>query len=75
VTAGFVIVAPLTTKDKGIAFHVRVEPPEGGVTAISYIKCEDVRSLATERLDRRWGAIAPARMLLVEDRLRILLSL
>ena len=73
--AGLVIVAPLTTKVKNIPFHVLLSPPEGGVTAPSYIKCEDVRSIAKERLERRWGAISPQTMALVEDRLRILLSL
>jgi len=72
---GLVVVAPLTTKDKGIPFHVRLDPPEGGVTAVSYIKCEDIRSIAKERLERRWGTIGTANMTLVEDRLRILLSL
>ncbi len=73
--AGLVVALPLTTKDKSIPFHVRLEPPEGGVAAVSFIKCEDIRSLATERLERRWGMILPQTMTLVEDRLRILLSL
>lgn len=41
----------------------------------SFIKCEDIRSVATERLSRRLGSISPATMRLIEDRVRILLDL
>ena len=50
--AGLVIVIPITTKDKGIPLHVGVFPPEGGLNEQSFIKCEDVRSVAKERLVR-----------------------
>lgn len=73
--AGLVVVLPLTTRAKGIPFHVEIVPPEGGVKTKSFIKCEDVRSVAQERLSRRWGAISPATIAAVEDRLRILLDL
>jgi mRNA interferase MazF len=29
--SGLVVVLPVTSKDKGIPFHIKVEPPEGGV--------------------------------------------
>lgn len=73
--AGLVVVLPLTTRARGIPSHVPVDPPEGGVTARSFVKCEDVRSISTARLSRRWGTVLPATMALVEDRVRILLGL
>ena len=73
--AGLVIVLPITTKAKGIPFHVQIKPPEGGLRSASYIKCEDVRSVAKERLARRLGAISTASQADVDDRLRILLGL
>ncbi len=73
--AGLAVVLPITTKDKGIPFHVEVSPPEGGLKEISLIKCEDVRSLSTERLIRRLGIVSSDKLLLVEDRLRILMGL
>ncbi len=73
--AGLVIVLPLTTKAKGIRSHVAVSPPEGGVRAPSFIKCEDVRSVAVERLSRRMGAVTSQTMQAVEFRLRILMDL
>jgi mRNA interferase MazF len=73
--AGLVIVLPMTTKDKGIRSHVRVEPPEAGLKEVSFIKCEDVRSVSAERLVNRWGAVSHNTLNDVENRLRILIGL
>lgn len=73
--AGLVVVLPLTTVAKGIPFHVEIDPPEGGVKVRSFIKCEDVRSVAKERLSRPWRKVSRHTLEVVEDRLRILLGL
>ena len=73
--AELVIVVPLTTKAKNIRTHIPLLPPEGGVREQSFIKCEDVRSISTERLTSRWGTVAPATLHQVEDYLRILMGL
>ena len=73
--ADLVVVAPLTTTDRKIPWHVPVSPPEGGVRRPSFAKCEDVRSIARERLVDCWGMVSRAVMGDVEDRLRILLDL
>lgn len=73
--AGLVVLAPMTTRQRGVPLHVAVEPPEGGVRQASFVQCENVRSVATERLIERWGSLSPPTMALVEDRLRILLDL
>ncbi|MGO8745556.1 MAG: type II toxin-antitoxin system PemK/MazF family toxin [Thermoguttaceae bacterium] len=73
--AGLVIVLPLTSKEKGVRSHVPVDPPEGGIRKRSFIKCEDVRSVAIERLNKCLGSVTPAAMRAVEFRLRILMDL
>jgi mRNA interferase MazF len=73
--ADLVVVLPVTSVGKGIPFHVRVSPPEGGVRQPSFIKCEDVRSVSRSRLRERWGTVEPQTMAVVEDRLRILMGL
>jgi len=73
--ADMVVVVPLTTRDKRIPFHVKLTPPEGGVKSISFIKCEDVRSIAKERLIQCLGKVKPETMTAVEERLKILLGL
>jgi mRNA interferase MazF len=73
--ADLVVVLPVTSKAKGIPFHVALAPPEGGIRQPSFIKCEDVRSVSRSRLRERWGTVAPRTLLAVEDRLRILMGL
>ncbi|MBI4494949.1 MAG: type II toxin-antitoxin system PemK/MazF family toxin [Chloroflexi bacterium] len=73
--AGLAIVVPLSTRPKGIPLHVEVHPPEGGLSQRSFIRCEDLRSISTERLIERWGAVVPRTLQLVEERLRLLLGL
>lgn len=73
--ADLVILAPLTTRKKGIRSHVPIKPPEGGLDRASYIKCEDIRSVSKDRLIKRLGVVSPPTVAEVEDRLRILLEL
>jgi len=73
--AELVVILPLTSKAKGIPFHIEIKPPEGGVKQLSYVKCEDVRSISRERLEERWGTVSDTTLLQIEDRLRILLNL
>jgi mRNA interferase MazF len=73
--AELVVVLPLTSKAKGIPFHIEIQPPEGGVKQVSYVKCEDVRSISRERLRELWGTVDGRTLLQIEDRLRILLNL
>jgi mRNA interferase MazF len=73
--AGLLIVLPITSRAKGVPLHVEVTPPEGGLTRTSYIKCEDIRSIALERMSERLGSVESATLEEAEDRLRILLNL
>ena len=73
--SGLVVVVPITSVRKRSAYHIGVEPPEGGLRRSSFLKPEDVRSISIERLGRRLGAVSPSTMEVVETRLRILLDL
>ena len=73
--ADLVIVLPLTSTHRGVPSHVSVTPPEGGLKTPSVILCDAIRSIAKERLLRRWGAVSTATLEGVEDRVRFLLGL
>jgi mRNA interferase MazF len=74
--AGLVFVLPLTRTDRRIPFHVPIDPPEGGVSARSYILCDAIRSIAKDRLGPRpWGSVSATTLLKVDDNLRILMDL
>src|SRR5262245_37458662 len=57
--AELVVVLPITSKAKGVRSHVPVQPPEGGLSLPSFIKCEDIRSVSKHRLLKRLGAVIP----------------
>lgn len=73
--AQLVIAIPLTSKNKRVRSQVPVEPPEGGLRSLSYIKCEDIRSLSLERFQIRMGSVEEETLAQVEYRLRVLLKL
>ncbi|MGI4791819.1 MAG: type II toxin-antitoxin system PemK/MazF family toxin [Janthinobacterium lividum] len=73
--AGLVVILPITTRLRGIPWHVLVSPPEGGLTCPSAILCEALRSVSQQRLQGRMGVASAATMQAVQDRLRILMNL
>ncbi len=73
--AGMVVVVPLTTRERRIPLNVEIQPPEGGLKKASYAMCENIRSVAKERLSNRWGAVSRPTMREIETRLRLLLDL
>lgn len=73
--ADLIVVLPITSKAKGIPFHVLVEPPEGGLCVTSFVKCEDIRSVSRERFLQRYGVVSAETLAAVADRVRILLDL
>jgi mRNA interferase MazF len=73
--ADLVIVLPMTSTHRGVPSHVPIKPPEGGAKNPCVIMCEAVRSIAKERLLRRWGKVYLSTLVAVEDRLRILMGL
>ncbi len=73
--ADLVIILPITSKDKKQPIHVPVKPPEGGLSAPSFIKCEDIRSIAKQRLEQFYGRVSAETLAEVDKRVRILLNL
>jgi mRNA interferase MazF len=73
--AELAVVIPITSKDRHQPLHVKISPPEGGLTQHSWALIEAIRSVSTVRLMKRRGVISPATMAEVEDRLRRLLGI
>jgi mRNA interferase MazF len=72
--ADLLIVLPLTTKARTVRSHVAILAGEAGLRRNSFIKCEDVRSIAKERVGRRLGSVSRATLSRVETVLRLLLD-
>lgn len=73
--SGLVTIVPITTKSRPIRSFLRIDPPEGGLQKPSYVICDQVRTISTERFSRRFGTVNAATLREVEGRLRFLLSL
>jgi mRNA interferase MazF len=69
------IVVALTRTDREHHLHVRVRPPEGGLSAPSVIQCEQIQVASYQRLIRRRGQVRAATLAAVEVRLRRVLGL
>jgi len=73
--AALVTVVPITSRKKAIRSRVEVKPPEGGLITVSYIICEQVRTISTSRLAKLTGAVSPETMKAVEGIVRMVLGL
>jgi mRNA interferase MazF len=73
--AELVIAVPLTTTNRRNELHVRLDPPEGGLSRVSFATPEMVRVLSTLRLKRRLGHASPDTVESVTKRLGILIGL
>ena len=72
---GVVVVVPTTTSHRSLPLHVEIERGESGLAEVSYAKCEDVKSVAVERMVRSFGATPPEVLHRVEQTLRYVLEL
>lgn len=73
--ADLVVVLPITSKDKGIPTHVDVVPPEGGLTAASFVIVEQIRCIAKQRLTRKMGELSAETIESVEGVIRAVLDI
>lgn len=55
--SGLAIIMPMTSKDKGVFCHVKLEPPEGGIEMSSFVMCEQIRAISKDRLVKPLGTI------------------
>ncbi len=70
------IVTTLSTKGRNVPSHVRIDPTaENGLTAPSFIKCEQLLTISKARLEKRMGRISPNDLERVVTALRIVLEL
>jgi mRNA interferase MazF len=68
------IVIPVTSRNKGIPYHLAITPPEGGLRLLSFVMCDDIRSVSRERFVERLGKVSVRTMQLVRENLEVLLG-
>ncbi|HEY7117248.1 MAG TPA: type II toxin-antitoxin system PemK/MazF family toxin [Tepidisphaeraceae bacterium] len=73
--AGMVTVVPITTRERKLRSYLRLNPRDGGLPQTSFVICDQIRTIAKERLGRRYGVLPRAAQAEVEERLKFLLDL
>lgn len=73
--AGLVVACPITSRDRGTRFYVRLSPSEGGLDRDSFVMCDQPRTISKERLKKKLGEIGQSAMEATEVRLVMLLGL
>lgn len=73
--AELIIIVPITSKERKIRSHVRIEQGDGGLPLVSFAKCEAVRSVSKERFMKKYGRVCRPTIEAVEQRLRFLMAL
>jgi mRNA interferase MazF len=68
-------IIPITTRARPFRTFLPVHPPEGGLSQVSYIICDQIRTIARERFGKRYGSLRPATLAEVERRIKFLLDL
>lgn len=72
------VVLAMSTQGKPIPFHIQIAPhPQNGLREVTYVKCEQVLTLAKARLLGRepLGRLSPAEMRKVEIAVKLPLAL
>lgn len=72
---GLVVICPLTRTEYHSPLHIEVPKGEGGLRARSFVLCEQIRTISSERLVSRVGGLRPGSLARIDEGLRVLLNL
>ena len=73
--ADLLTVLPITTTPRKIPSHLKIKPPDGGLKKISYVKCDQIRTISKGRLVKRLGVISKSAMEDIGEVVKMILSL
>jgi len=68
-------VMPCTSAERMVPWHIRIEPPEGGVSMVSYVLCDQIRVVSFTRFIKCLGSVGNGTVSRVESMLRVFLDL
>lgn len=64
---GLHIIAPITSRDRGIRQHVKIIGPEGGIMGTAVVMCDQAKSQSVLRFRRRRGRVSVELLKLVQQ--------
>lgn len=72
---GLVVIVPVASTDYGLRSHVELEPGSSGLDHISYARCDQPRTVSTQRLSTRLGMLDPLALSAISQALRFVLDI
>ena len=70
------IVLAVSTKGKPVPFHIPLKPSAGnGLSEVSFVKCEQILTVAKERLVRKLGTIGAKDLQQIKQAIRLVLEI
>ena len=72
---GLVVVCPIGTAQRRYPTRIEIEPGRSGLDRTSYIQCEQIRTVSTQRLIHQLGDAGETAMSEADRVLRLLLRL
>ena len=72
---GLVTVVPVGSMGYGLRSHVELRVGNSGLDRLSYARCDQLRTVSSERLRRRRGTVSGAEMSFVDQAIRFVLDL
>jgi mRNA interferase MazF len=54
---GLHYLVPITSRDRNLRYHIRVNPPEGGLTRPSVMMCDQAKAQSARRLLEKRGEV------------------
>jgi len=71
----FTLVIPLTTTDRKLSLHIEVEAnASNGLSSVSYVQCEQIRSVNKDRVIKKLGILDTQAMAHVDLVIKMLLD-
>jgi mRNA interferase MazF len=74
-SGGLVIVVPVGSTRYGLRSHVELSVGSSGLGRVSYARCDQLRTVSTERIRRRRGALGSDEISRVDQAIRFALDL
>jgi mRNA interferase MazF len=68
---GIAVVLPVTRTARGYPTHVELD---GALPVVSYVQCELLRAVSTDRVERRVGTVGPVEQGAIDSIIRRLLA-
>ena len=55
---GLYVIAPITSRNRGLRLQLPIAPPAGGLRKPSVIMCDQIKAASERRMLERWGVVS-----------------